>query len=64
MQKRALIPLKFEVILNNDNFQGGTKLPAWPKVSPIDGIHHIVRTLLRSGSLVIEEPTAFNNIGI
>ena len=21
-------------------FQGGTKLPAWPKVSPIDGIFH------------------------
>ena len=39
MPKRALIPLKFEVIFNYDTFfQGGTKLPAWSKISPIDGM--------------------------
>ena len=32
-----MIPLKFDVIFNYDTIQGGTKLPAWPKASPIDG---------------------------
>ena len=36
-QEGALIPLKFEVVFNYDFFQDGTKLPAWPKISPIDG---------------------------
>ena len=26
-------------------FQGGTKLPAWPKISPIDGSMHIAYLL-------------------
>ena len=44
-QKRAQISLKFEVVFNYDTFfkvrVTRTKLPAWPKISPIDGTRHL-----------------------
>ena len=41
-QKRAFIPLKFEIIIRYDIFHG-TKLSAWRKVSPIDGAGRYIK---------------------